>query len=318
MALPALRPKTARPCVAPRTADLRALRSEVHRCLPAWEQARQKRCSYGTYSAHVSANNHTSRLRDSSMGESVQEIPLVVVPPKFRLGSEDVTLRAGRTEPRCHRRIRPSTGPTLHRCTRQALHHLLRFPGVEPPRLVVRWIVESICDAARQRRNLACGSHQLENLRRRRNQQRIRPTHYPLRVIPEDVECFLHPWSVECFVSALQDSLQIDRGCLRRRIRALPRDRVVGRHHVAHPQGQATAGKLAYRLAYRWRKSSHHSPGVIRHFHVLATLRLQRYEILQDPFALGQVFLRRLHVVPAIHLPSRNALAYHDLPRARL
>jgi hypothetical protein len=41
------------------------------------------------------------------MGESVQEIAPVVVPSKFRLGSEDVTLRAGRTEPGCHRRIRP-------------------------------------------------------------------------------------------------------------------------------------------------------------------------------------------------------------------
>src|SRR5258708_34844094 len=165
MAVPARGPKHHSAPRTPRTADLRALRSEVHRCLPAWEQARQKRCSYGTYSAHVSANNHTSRLRDSSMGESVQEIPLVVVPPKFRLGSEDVTLRAGRTEPRCHRRIRPSTGPTLHRCTRKALHYLLRFPEVEPPRLVFRWIVESISDSARQRRNLACGSHLLENLR---------------------------------------------------------------------------------------------------------------------------------------------------------
>jgi hypothetical protein len=38
---------------------------------------------------------------------------------------------------------------TLHRCTRQALDHVLRFRSVEPPRCVVRWIVESICYAAR-------------------------------------------------------------------------------------------------------------------------------------------------------------------------
>jgi hypothetical protein len=46
MAVPALRPKATGPYVALGTTALRALRSEVHRCLLAWEQARQRRCSY--------------------------------------------------------------------------------------------------------------------------------------------------------------------------------------------------------------------------------------------------------------------------------
>jgi hypothetical protein len=79
-----------------RRAALRALISEVHLASPL---RRVKETIHAeTYSAHVSANDLTSRLRDSSMGESVRVLALVVVPSKFRLGSEEVTRRAGRTE----------------------------------------------------------------------------------------------------------------------------------------------------------------------------------------------------------------------------
>src|SRR5437870_7683191 len=199
------------------------------------------------------------------------------------------------------------------RNSRNLLDHLVGLPWVEPPRRVVRRIVEPVCDLASQGRNLARSAHQLQDLRLRRDQQRVRPPDHPLRVVPEDVEGLLHPMGIERLVAALSNPFQVDAGRLAGGVRTLPGNGIVGGNHVRHAECQTARGQLADRRADRRRESAHQDSIVVGQFDVSAAFPFERHEGVQNPFALGQMFFRSLHIIPAVHWAAGNAFKHHDL-----
>src|ERR1700730_10338808 len=97
--------------------DFHACETDYHRCLPAWVEARRKRCECGNVLRPCSKCDDNKPMVQFTMGETVRKTGLGVVPAKFDSGSEHVMTRAHRSEPRCHGQIRrrPNSIPGVFR-----------------------------------------------------------------------------------------------------------------------------------------------------------------------------------------------------------
>ena len=96
---PALRPQGIRAPATTCMVDFHACGTDYHRCLPAWVEARRKRCECGNVLRPCSKCDDNKPMVQFTMGETVRKTGLGVVPAKFDSGSEHVMTRAHRSEP---------------------------------------------------------------------------------------------------------------------------------------------------------------------------------------------------------------------------
>src|SRR5216683_6356190 len=103
----------------------------------------------------------------------------------------------------------------------------LSLGRVEPPRIIVGRIIESIGDFGSKSGHLAGGSHQLKYVWWRRCKQRIGPLHDPVRVIPERIKSLLHPGGIKGLLAPFENSFQVHTGRLACCVGALSGYRIV-------------------------------------------------------------------------------------------
>ena len=191
-----------------------------------------------------------------------------------------------------------------------------RLLGVEPPGEEDARVVEAVRDRARQRRQLLRRGEQLEDVRLRRREQRVRPLSHPLGVAaPVEPEHLLHPPGGERPVAAVEDRLEVRLRALGGVVRALARDRVVEDDRVGHAQHVRAARQHTDRPSHDGREAAGEDAVRVGQLDRAGALRLPGEVALEDLARPGQVLPWRADVLPAVHRPAWDPLEDHDLAR---
>src|SRR5436305_695958 len=104
---------------------------------------------------------------------------------------------------------------------RDLLQVALRLVRIHEPLEVVARIVEPVDEAIRDRLMLVPRTEQLEHVRRRRAEHRVRPRRHVLGVVPVALERLLHPRAVERALRLRADRREVRRRRVAGVVRAL-------------------------------------------------------------------------------------------------